>query len=74
MNQVLKIEKRNQHVSRVKGTIENIIKRNGANKQGAFNDISDVIGEPYGIKLGYGGSHIWASNMKNERLFIIEGY
>jgi hypothetical protein len=74
MTQVIKIEKRNKRVSEIMGTIQRIIVRNGANKMGAFADLKDVISEAYGVKLGYGGSHIWAANMKNERIFIIEGY
>jgi hypothetical protein len=70
----IKIEKRNKRVSEIIDTIKRIIVRNGANKAGAFADLRDVIGEAYGVKLGYGGSHIWAANMKNERIFIIEGY
>lgn len=63
-------EKRNKEVSKVKGTI-NYIANTAHNKQEAVNRLSDILS---GVKLGWGGSHVWCSNLKNERLFIITGF
>jgi len=67
-------EKRNKRVSAVKSTIERIVNRNGQNKQSCVNELSEIMGECWGIKIGFGGSHVWVSNQKNERLILIEGY
>jgi len=72
--QQITIEKRNKRVNHCLGTINRIIQRNGANKQGCLNELLEVIGEAWDLKLGYGGSHIWCANKKNERVFIITGY
>lgn len=64
-------EKRNKEVSKVSSTI-NYIANTANTKQEAVNRLSDVL--PKEVKLGWGGSHIWAANQKNERLFIITGY
>ena len=71
MNTQLKIEKRNKEVSKVLDTINYIIK-SAPSKVIAFDRLRDVL--PSEIQLGYGGSHIWCSNQKNERLFIVIGY
>lgn len=63
-------EKRNKEVSKVKGTI-NYIAKTSATKQEAVNRLSDILS---GLKLGWGGSHVWCANQNNERLFLIEGY
>lgn len=40
--------------------------------EGAFEKIKDVINEiGFGYKCGKGGSHIWVSNCKNEKLLLI---
>ena len=70
-NLSLKIEKRNNAVSKITSSINHII--NTANtKLEAVNRISDIL--PSELKIGYGGSHIWVANQNNERLFIISGY
>lgn len=63
-------EKRNNEVSKVKDTIIRIA-RTANTKEEAVRRLSEVI---YGVKLGYGGSHVWCANQSNERLFIITGY
>ncbi len=65
------IEKRNKAVSKVIDTI-NYIANTAATKQDAVNRLRDVLQNE--IKIGWGGSHVWAANQKNERLFIITGY
>lgn len=70
-NTEVKIEKRNKAVSKVISTIQYIAKTANT-KQEAVNRLSDVL--PGEIKVGFGGSHIWAANSQNERLFIITGY
>ncbi len=70
MNRILTIEKRNKAVSKVKSTIQ-YIANSSPNKESAVNRLSDILS---GIKLGYGGSHVWAANQNNERLFIITGF
>lgn len=74
MTQVIKIEKRNKRVASCISSINRIIERNGNNKLGCLRDLLEIIGEAWDLKLGYGGSHIWCANKKNERVFIIEGY
>lgn len=72
--QQITIEKRNKRVAACIGSINRIIARNGSNKQGCLRDLLEIIGEAWDLKLGYGGSHIWCANKKNERVFIITGY
>lgn len=67
----IKIETRNAAVSKALPTIKSIVKTS-ATKQDAFNRIADIL--PSEIKVGYGGSHIWAANSQNERVLIITGY
>lgn len=64
-------EKRNKEISNVKDSI-NYIATSAPTKEQAVNRLSDIL--PKEIKLGCGGSHVWASNQNNERLFIITGY
>jgi len=64
----IKFEKRNKEVSRVKTTIEYITKTANT-KQEVVNRLSDIL--PKEFKIGFGGSHVWCANQKNERLFII---
>lgn len=37
----------------------------------AFNEVSKVVNKTIAFKCGRGGSHIWVSNWKNERLMLI---
>ena len=67
----LTIEKRNKEVSKVKDTLGYIAK-SATTKQDAVNRMRDVLSSE--IKLGWGGSHVWGVNQKNERLFIVTGY
>lgn len=67
----LTIEKRNKEVSKVKDTLTYIAKT-ASTKQDAVNRMRDVLSTD--VKLGWGGSHVWGANQKNERLFIITGY
>ena len=67
----LTIEKRNKEVSKVKDTLTYIVKT-APTKQEAVNRMRDVLSSE--IKLGFGGSHVWGANQKNERLFIATGY
>jgi len=67
----LTIEKRNEEVSNVKSTIKYIISTSKT-KQETVNRLSDILSKE--IQVGFGGSHIWAANKNNERLFIITGY
>lgn len=71
MTSTLKIEKRNKEVAEKLDTINYIIK-SAPTKVKAFERLRDILSSD--IKLGYGGSHIWCANQKNERLFIITGY
>ena len=64
-------EKRNKDVFAVRGTIEYIAK-SANTKQEGVNRLADIL--PKELKIGFGGSHIWCANEKNERLFIIYGY
>ena len=65
----LTIEKRNKAVSAVKDSLK-YISLTAKSRDEAFNRMRDVL--PSEIKMGYGGSHIWASNANNERLLIVE--
>ena len=60
----LTIEKKNKAVSKVLETIKYIAK-SANTKQEAVNRLSDIL--PSELKIGYGGSHIWCANAKNER-------
>ncbi len=64
-------EKKDARVGKVKDTIQ-YIANSAPTKQDAVNRLSDILSNE--LKIGYGGSHVWCSNIKNERLFIIEGY
>lgn len=46
--------------------------RYAGDKKRIIMDMQDVL--PSTLKVGCGGSHIWCSNNKNERIFIITGY
>lgn len=70
MKQV-KFERRNKLMNATRGTIQ-CIARTATTKQDAVNRLRDILSD--NIKLGYGGSHVWGANQKNERLFIITGY
>ena len=61
-------EKQNKAVNKLKSSIEYIAKTSNT-KQEAINRLRDVL--PETIKLGFGGSHVWAVNEKNERIFIL---
>lgn len=37
----------------------------------AFNEVSKVVNKTIAFNCGKGGSHIWVSNWKNERLMLI---
>ena len=37
----------------------------------AYNEVSKVVNKTIAFKCGKGGSHIWVSNWKNERLMLI---
>jgi len=69
-NSTVTFEKRNKEVSRVKDTI-NYIATSSHTKQETVNRLSDILS---GLKFGWGGSHVWCANQKNERLFIITGF
>ena len=71
MNTQLKIEKRNKEVSKVLDSINYIIK-SAPTKLKAYERLKEIL--PTEFLIGYGGSHIWCSNQKNERLFIVIGY
>jgi hypothetical protein len=71
-NQTLSIEKSSNIITELTATINNIIAASGNNKTRCYNSLRDVL--PTEIKLGCGGSHIWAANQNNERLFIITAY
>lgn len=66
----VRFEKRSNEVSRVKATIEYIAKT-APTKQHAVDRLNDVMS---GVKIGFGGSHVWCSDLSNNRLFIIEGF
>jgi len=68
----LTIERRNKAVSQVKQSLTYIANKYDGNMELIIQDMRDIL--PHEIKLGYGGHHIWATNSKNERLFIVEGY
>jgi hypothetical protein len=71
MTNSLTIEKRNKEVASKLDSINYIIK-SAPTKEKAFERLRDILSSD--INLGYGGSHIWCANVKNERLFIITGY
>lgn len=61
-------EKRNNEVFSKRSTIEHIAKTANTNQE-AVNRLGEIL--PSDFKLGFGGSHVWCANQKNERLFII---
>jgi hypothetical protein len=65
----INIEKRNKDVTAVLGTLNRMANRYGGDKARIIQDMREVL--PNDIKLGYGSTHIWAANQKNERLFIV---
>jgi hypothetical protein len=67
----LTIEKRNKAVYEVKNSLD-YISRTAKTKQETVERMRDVL--PSNLKLGFGGSHVWCSNEKNERIFIVTGY
>jgi hypothetical protein len=60
-------ERRNKEVFSKRSTIDYIAK-SANTKQEAVNRLSEILS---GLKLGFGGSHVWCANQKDERLFII---
>ena len=48
------------------------IQRYSGDKNRIIMDMQDIL--PSSFKLGFGGSHIWCSNNKNERIFIVTGF
>lgn len=65
----LTIEKRNKAVSKVKDSLL-YISKTAKTREDAFCRMRDIL--PSEIKMGWGGSHVWAANQKNERLLILE--
>lgn len=66
----VKFEKRNKDVYKVKSTIEYIAKT-AQTKEHAVNRLSEILSS---VKVGFGSSHVWCSDLENNRLFIIEGF
>ena len=64
----VEFEMRNKEVFSKRSTIEYIAKTANT-KQEAVNRITDIL--PKTFKVGFGGSHVWCANSKNERVFII---
>lgn len=54
------------------GSLTRIANRYDGDKETIISYLREIT--PSEFKLGYGGSHIWCSNQKNERIFIITGY
>lgn len=63
------IEKHNKWIKNNIEKINEITKTAGNNIDYAFVELSLII--PIKLIIGKGSSHIWCSNLKNERLFII---
>jgi hypothetical protein len=71
-NRKITFEKRNKEISKLKDTINYIIKT-AKTKQEVVNRLRDILlGNDF--KIGYGERHVWCSNNKNERIFIITGF
>ena len=67
MNRLV-IEKRNKEVRLRMDTIS-YISRSANTKQEAVNRLREILSDK--IQIGFGGSHVWMSNSKNERVAII---
>lgn len=71
----LTIEKQNKEVNNKKNTLEYIARTTSPNNLSeGVNRISEILinRRKPAFKVGHGSSHIWISNMKNERIAIIE--
>jgi hypothetical protein len=67
----LVIEQPHRTVTQKKSAIEAVAKT-AKTKQEAVTALTELLPT---LKIGYGGSHVWAANKRtNERLFIITGY
>jgi len=69
LKQTVIIEKRNKEIGKDRLEILNrMAKRYDGNKERICMDMREIL---FGLKVGFGGSHIWCCNEKNERIFIV---
>jgi hypothetical protein len=64
----VRFEKRNKWIDKVKGSLLRVAGRY-ISKERTTSELRDYLGSEF--KIGYGGSHVWVSNSKDERLMII---
>lgn len=68
------IERLNKSIEERTTQINEIVKMCGSDKSKCLGELTALFSGNMNLKFGSGGSHIWCSNMANERIFIVTGY